>query len=275
MTDQHHPRGPWPAPPPSSSSISWSSSACSGYAASSGLAKPQDRRGPAHRRYRLGPRPLPGGRHRRRAAEAEVTGRLTVCAYSCGPGNPTSSTASTTRTARIQVLAIASQIPSTQIGTTLFSTGKQVPPPNSARPYRPRRRRAHAGGRRHGRGSPRRRRPDPRPGCLSHHPGRSQTRRCRRARRHRQRRQQGHALRSRGRQCHRERSSNWPTSPPRQRATRCVGRRSSTTRTSSTSACRACSATASVWARGQSRPPGPSRDQLPVRLHSARGRADR
>ncbi|HEY0216681.1 MAG TPA: thiamine pyrophosphate-binding protein, partial [Cellulomonas sp.] len=55
------------------------------------------------------------------AAEAEVTGRLAVCAGSCGPGNLhlINGLYDANRN-RVPVLAIASHIPSTQIGTQYF-----------------------------------------------------------------------------------------------------------------------------------------------------------
>lgn len=55
------------------------------------------------------------------AAEAEVTGRLAVCAGSCGPGNLhlVNGLYDAQRT-RVPVLAIASHIPSAQIGTQYF-----------------------------------------------------------------------------------------------------------------------------------------------------------
>jgi len=55
------------------------------------------------------------------AAEAEVTGRLAVCAGSCGPGNLhlVNGLYDAHRT-RVPVLAIASHIPSAQIGTQFF-----------------------------------------------------------------------------------------------------------------------------------------------------------
>ena len=55
------------------------------------------------------------------AAEAELTGRLAVCAGSCGPGNLhlINGLYDANRT-RVPVLAIASHIPSAQIGTQFF-----------------------------------------------------------------------------------------------------------------------------------------------------------
>ena len=55
------------------------------------------------------------------AAEAELTGRLAVCAGSCGPGNLhlINGLYDANRT-RVPVLAIASHIPSAQIGTQYF-----------------------------------------------------------------------------------------------------------------------------------------------------------
>lgn len=55
------------------------------------------------------------------AAEAELTGRLAVCAGSCGPGNLhlINGLYDANRT-RVPVLAIASHIPSSQIGTLFF-----------------------------------------------------------------------------------------------------------------------------------------------------------
>src|SRR5262245_54406865 len=55
------------------------------------------------------------------AAEAQVTGRLAVCAGSCGPGNThlVQGLYDAHRSAA-PVLAIASHIPSTQIGTNYF-----------------------------------------------------------------------------------------------------------------------------------------------------------
>ena len=81
------------------------------------------------------------------AAEAEVTGRLTACAGSCGPGNlHLINGLYDANRSGLPVLAIASHIPSAQIGTRFFqethpdrlfteasvysemiSTGKQVP----------------------------------------------------------------------------------------------------------------------------------------------------
>src|SRR4051794_29034306 len=55
------------------------------------------------------------------AAEAQVTGRLAVCAGSCGPGNThlIQGLYDANRTGA-PVLAIASQIPSVQVGTAFF-----------------------------------------------------------------------------------------------------------------------------------------------------------
>ena len=55
------------------------------------------------------------------AAEAEVTGRLAVCAGSCGPGNlHLINGLYDANRSRVPVLAIASHIPSNQIGTQFF-----------------------------------------------------------------------------------------------------------------------------------------------------------
>ncbi|MHB1490974.1 MAG: pyruvate dehydrogenase, partial [Cellulomonas sp.] len=55
------------------------------------------------------------------AAEAELTGRLAVCAGSCGPGNlHLINGLYDANRSRVPVLAIASHIPSTQIGTQYF-----------------------------------------------------------------------------------------------------------------------------------------------------------
>jgi pyruvate dehydrogenase (quinone) len=55
------------------------------------------------------------------AAEAQLTGRLAVCAGSCGPGNThlIQGLYDAHRT-RVPVLALASQIPSVQVGTSFF-----------------------------------------------------------------------------------------------------------------------------------------------------------
>jgi len=54
-------------------------------------------------------------------ADAELTGQLAVCAGSCGPpATCISSTDSSTPTERGAVLAIAAQIPSSEIGTGYF-----------------------------------------------------------------------------------------------------------------------------------------------------------
>ena len=55
------------------------------------------------------------------AAEAEVTGKLAVCAGSCGPGNlHLINGLYDAHRSRVPVLAIASHIPATQIGTQFF-----------------------------------------------------------------------------------------------------------------------------------------------------------
>ncbi len=55
------------------------------------------------------------------AAEAELTGRLAVCAGSCGPGNlHLINGLYDANRSRVPVLAIASHIPSSQIGTQYF-----------------------------------------------------------------------------------------------------------------------------------------------------------
>ncbi|WP_454050258.1 pyruvate dehydrogenase [Cellulomonas sp. Marseille-Q8402] len=55
------------------------------------------------------------------AAEAEITGNLAVCAGSCGPGNlHLINGLYDANRSRVPVLAIASHIPSTQIGTQFF-----------------------------------------------------------------------------------------------------------------------------------------------------------
>lgn len=55
------------------------------------------------------------------AAEAEITGRLAVCAGSCGPGNlHLINGLYDANRSRVPVLAIASHIPSAQIGTQFF-----------------------------------------------------------------------------------------------------------------------------------------------------------
>lgn len=55
------------------------------------------------------------------AAEAEVTGNLAVCAGSCGPGNlHLINGLYDANRSKVPVLAIASQIPTTQIGTQFF-----------------------------------------------------------------------------------------------------------------------------------------------------------
>lgn len=55
------------------------------------------------------------------AAEAELTGRLAVCAGSCGPGNlHLINGLYDANRSRVPVLAIASHIPSPQIGTGFF-----------------------------------------------------------------------------------------------------------------------------------------------------------
>ena len=55
------------------------------------------------------------------AAEAELTGRLAVCAGSCGPGNlHLINGLYDANRSRVPVLAIASHIPSAQIGTQFF-----------------------------------------------------------------------------------------------------------------------------------------------------------
>src|SRR4051812_8533537 len=55
------------------------------------------------------------------AAEAAVTGRLAVCAGSCGPGNlHLMNGLYDANRSRVPVLAIASHIPSAQIGTQFF-----------------------------------------------------------------------------------------------------------------------------------------------------------
>jgi pyruvate dehydrogenase (quinone) len=54
-------------------------------------------------------------------AEGHLTNRLAVCAGSCGPATCISSTVSSiVHRSRVPVLAIASQIPSTELGTTYF-----------------------------------------------------------------------------------------------------------------------------------------------------------
>jgi pyruvate dehydrogenase (quinone) len=63
------------------------------------------------------------------AAEAELTGTLAVCAGSCGPGNlHLINGLYDANRSRVPVLAIASHIPSEQIGTQYF----QETPPRSA-----------------------------------------------------------------------------------------------------------------------------------------------
>jgi thiamine pyrophosphate-dependent acetolactate synthase large subunit-like protein len=56
-------------------------------------------------------------------AEAHVTGRLSVCAGSCGPGNlHLINGLFDCQRDRVPVLAIAAQIPSTELGTTYFQS---------------------------------------------------------------------------------------------------------------------------------------------------------
>src|SRR5665811_1481372 len=55
------------------------------------------------------------------AAEAELTGRLAVCAGSCGPGNlHLINGLYDANRSRVPVLAIASQIPSAELGSNYF-----------------------------------------------------------------------------------------------------------------------------------------------------------
>ena len=58
-------------------------------------------------------------------AEAEMTGALTVCAGSCGPGNlHLINGLHDCQRSRVPVLAIAAQVPSTEIGTSYFQETK-------------------------------------------------------------------------------------------------------------------------------------------------------
>lgn len=57
--------------------------------------------------------------------EAQITGKLTVCAGSCGPGNThLMNGLHDCHRSRVPVLAIAAQIPSAQIGTNYFQETK-------------------------------------------------------------------------------------------------------------------------------------------------------
>ena len=81
-------RSPPRAPSPSSSSSPRPGRAWSGSTASWATASTRwSTRSGASRRDRMGPRAPRGGGAFAAAAEAQLTGRLAVCAGSCGPGN--------------------------------------------------------------------------------------------------------------------------------------------------------------------------------------------